>query len=66
MKSGKLVPLSVAHQATVSRIYFSTVNQDEIERMAVVQLDNSKIYENGQPARKGVNDPRLGIGKSGT
>ena len=65
MKPGRLVPLSLASQATVSKVYFSAMNQDDIERMAVVHLNNSKIYENDKPVKNGVNDPRLGVGRSG-
>ena len=42
------------------------MSQEEIERYTIDEINTSRIYEQGVPIEKGLNDLRLGINSNAT
>lgn len=59
------MPSTLEHEAEVMKVCFSAFGPEDILRISVLEVTESRIIQGGQPVRGGPNDPRLGIIKHG-
>ena len=46
-EEGKLVPLSLARQARVAYVRFTTLTQDEVEKMSIMEVTEKAVHRGG-------------------